>query len=138
MVCDRGLWAGTELWWLDPHGLIGVVAAQEDMAVTADARGLAAASDGFPVGCRVHTVHHRQGQAAWQERLETEVVGMAGLTSDDQDGTPAPGGHRHRRDCPANPINAVVVRQGQGQAFGPGGTTVFLTHASVQQPLATL
>ena len=89
VVCDRGFLAGTDLWWLDQHGLLFVVPAKEDMAVTADARGLAAASDGFPVGCRVPTVRHRQGKAAWQERLETEVVGMAGLTSDDQSGTPA-------------------------------------------------
>jgi hypothetical protein len=29
----------------------------------------------------------------------------------------------------------VVVRQGQGRDDGPGGTAVFLTQASVQQPL---
>jgi hypothetical protein len=135
VVFDRGFLAGTDLWWLDQHGLIFVVPAKEDMAVTADARGLAAASDGFPVGCRVHTVRHRQGKAAWQERLETEVVGIAGLTSYDQYGTPAHGGHRNRRDFQANPINAVVVRKWHGKDFGPGGKTVFLTNASVQQPL---
>jgi hypothetical protein len=29
----------------------------------------------------------------------------------------------------------VVVRQGQGRDDGPGGNTVFLTHAAVQQPV---
>ena len=134
VVCDRGFLAGTDLWWLDPHGLIFVVPAKEDMAVTADARGLAAASDGCPVGCRVPTVRPRQGKAVWQERLETEVVGMAGLTSDDQSGTPAPGGHRTRRDVQANPIKAGVVRKWNGKDVGPGGKPVFLTNASVQQP----
>jgi hypothetical protein len=105
------------------------------MAVTADARGLAAISDGRPVGRWVHILRHRQGKAAWQERLETEVVGIAGLTSADQYGTPEHGGHPLLRDFQANPIHAVVVRQWNGKDFGPGGKTVFLTNASVQQPL---
>ena len=25
IVCDRGLWAGTEVWWLDEPGLLCVV-----------------------------------------------------------------------------------------------------------------
>ena len=39
------------------------------------------AADGLPVGRRVHTVRHGQGKAAWSERRETEVVGIAGLTT---------------------------------------------------------
>jgi hypothetical protein len=39
------------------------------------------------------------------------------------------------RDCQANPIHAVVVRKWQGKGYGPGGTTVLLTHASVAKPL---
>jgi hypothetical protein len=46
-------------------------------------RALAATGEGFPLGRRVHTVRHGQGREAWSERLETEVVGMAGLTTDD-------------------------------------------------------
>jgi hypothetical protein len=105
------------------------------MAVTTDARALAAAGDGLPVGRRVHTVRHGQGKAAWSERLETEVVGMSGLTTDDQYGTAAHGRHHNRRDFQPNPIHAVVVRKWHNRDFGPGGNTVFLTNASVQQPL---
>jgi hypothetical protein len=63
------------------------------------------------------------------------VVGLTGLTTDDQDGTPEHGRHHHRRDFEATPLHAVVVRQWHGWNDGPGGTTVFLTNASVQQPL---
>lgn len=84
VVFDRGFLAGTDLWWLAQHGLLFVVPAKEDMAVTADARALAATGDGLPVGRRVHTTRHGQGRAAWTERLETEVVGITGLTTYDQ------------------------------------------------------
>jgi hypothetical protein len=60
---------------------------------------------------------------------------MIGLTSDDQDGTPEPGRHQNRRDGPPHPINAVGVRQWQGQDDGPGGKTVFRTNVSVAKPL---
>jgi hypothetical protein len=36
------------------------------------------------MGRRAHTVRHGQGRAARTERLETAVVGIAGLTTDDQ------------------------------------------------------
>jgi hypothetical protein len=83
----------------------------------------------------VHTIRHGQGKSAWTERQETEVAGIEGLTTDDQYGTPEHGPHHNRRDCEANPIHAVVVRQWHGRDFGPGGKTVFLTNASVQRPL---
>jgi hypothetical protein len=82
-VVERGVRAGTDLWWLAHHGITFVVPANAALAVTADARALAAASDGITVGCRAHTVRHGQGREAWSERLETEVVGLAGLTTDD-------------------------------------------------------
>lgn len=135
VVFDRGFLAGTDLWWLDQHGIIFVVPAKEDMAVTTDARALAAAGDGLPVGRRVHTVRHGQGKAAWSERLETEVVGISGLTTYDQYGTAEHGRHHNRRDFQPNHIHAVVVRKWNNRDFGPGGKTVFLTNASVQQPL---
>jgi len=135
LVFDRGFLAGTDLWWLDQRGLIFVVPAKEDMAVTADARALAAAGDGLPVGRRVHTVRHGQGKDAWSERRETEVVGIAGLTTYDQYGTLEHGHQQHRRDFEANPIHAVVVRTWNGHEYGPGGKTVFLTNAAVDKPL---
>jgi hypothetical protein len=135
VVFDRGFLDGVDLWWRDQHGMTFVVPAKDNMAVTADARAQAAAGEDITVGHRVHTVCHGQGREAWTERLDTEVVGITGLTTYDQYGTPEHGRQHHRRDFEANPIHAVVVRRWQGKDYGPGGKTVFLTNASVQQPL---
>jgi hypothetical protein len=135
VVFDKGFLDGTDLWWLDQQGLTFVVPAKTNMAVTADARAQAMAGEGITIGRRVHTVRHGQGRTARSERLETEVVGIAGLTTYDQYGTPEHGRQANRRDFQANPLNAVVVRKWHGKDYGPGGKTVFLTNASVQQPL---
>jgi hypothetical protein len=135
VVFDQGLWDGTDLWWLDQHGLRLVVPAKTTMTVTGDARAQATAGEGMTVGRRVHTGRHGQGHTASTARLATEVVGMTGLTTDDQDGPPEHGRQHHRRDFQPHPINAVVVRQWPGRDDGPGGHTVFLTHASVAKPL---
>jgi hypothetical protein len=135
VVFDRGFLAGTDLWWLDQGGVLFVVPAKDNMAVTADARALTAAGEGVTVGRRVHTVRHGQGRTAWSERLETEVIGITGLTTYEPYGTEEHGRHHHRRDFRPNPINAVVVRKWDGKEYGPGGKTVFLTNASVDQPL---
>lgn len=73
-----------DLWGLDQQGLTFVVPAKDTMAGTADAWAQAAAGEGITVGRRVHTIRHGQGRAVWTERLETEVVGITGLTTDDQ------------------------------------------------------
>jgi|SRR5262252_1435923 len=135
VVFDKGFLDGTDLWWLDQQGLTFVVPAKTNMAVTADARAQAKAGEGITVGRRVHTVRHGQGRTARSERLETEVVGMAGLTTYDQYGPPEHRRQANRRDFQANPLNAVVVRKWHGRDYGPGGKTVFLTNASVQHPL---
>jgi hypothetical protein len=135
VVFDRGFLDGVDLWWLDQHGMTFVVPAKDHRAVTADARAQAAAGEDITVGCRGHTIRPGQGRVAWTERLETEVVGITELTRYDQYGTPEHGRQHHRRDFEANPIHAVVVRRWQGRDYGPGGKTVFLTNASVQQPL---
>jgi hypothetical protein len=135
VVFDRGFLDGADLWWLDHHGITFVVPAKDNMAVTVDARAQAAAGEGITVGCRVHTIRHGQGKSAWMERQETEVVGIEGLTTYDQYGTPEHGRHRNRRDFQANPINAVVVRKWRGKDYGPGGKTVFVTNAPVAKPL---
>jgi hypothetical protein len=135
VVFDRGFLDGADLWWLDHHGITFVVPAKDTMAVTVDARAQAAAGEGITVGCRVHTIRHGQGKSAWTERQETEVVGIEGLTTYDQYGTPEHGCHRTRRDFQANPINAVVVRKWRGKDYGPGGKTVFVTNAPVAKPL---
>jgi hypothetical protein len=89
----------------------------------------------WPPRFRVHTIRHGQGREAWTEQRETEVVGITGLTTYDQYGKPEHGRQHHRRAFEANPNQAVVVRRWQGKDYGPGGNTVFLTNASVQQPL---
>jgi hypothetical protein len=77
-----------------------------------------------------------RGPSGWRpKRLETEVVGITGLTTDDQYGTPEHGRRHHRRDFQPNSINAVVVRTWNNRDHGPGGKTVFLTNASVEKPL---
>jgi hypothetical protein len=111
------------------------VPANTNPAVTVDARAQAAAGEGIAMGRRADTVRYGQGQTAWTERLETEVVGIAGLTTDDQDGTLEHGRAHYRRAFQPNLINAVVVRQWNGHAYGPAGKTVFLTNAAVQQLL---
>jgi hypothetical protein len=138
VVFARGWLAGTDLWGLAQPGRLVVVPAQDDMAVTADARALAAAGDALAVGPRVPTTRHGQGRAAWRERLETEVVGLTGLTTEEQYGTPAHGRQANRRDFQANPITAVVVRTWPGKDSGPGGKTVVVTNAPVDKPLQPL
>jgi hypothetical protein len=135
VVFDRGFLDGVDLWWLDQHGILFVVPAKDNMAVTLDAQAQVAAGEGITVGRRVHTVRHGHGKAAWTERLETEAVGITGLTTYDQYGTPAHGRQHNRRDFQPNPINAVVVRKWHNREYGPAGKTVFLTNASVEQPL---
>jgi hypothetical protein len=135
VVFDRGFLDGADLWWLDQRGLLFVVPAKANMAVTADARAQAAAGEEITRARRVSTVRHGQGHTAATERLETEGAGITGLTTYDQDGTSAHGRQHHRRDFQPNPINAVVVRQWHGRDYGPAGNTVFLTNAAVQQPL---
>jgi Transposase DDE domain len=135
VVFDKGFLDGVDLWWLAQREMLFVVTAKDNMAVTVDAQAQAAAGEGLTVGRRVHTVRHGQGKTAWTERRETEVVGIAGLTTYDQYGTPEHRRHANRRDFQPNPINAVVVRQWNGHAYGPAGKTVFLTNAPVDQPL---
>jgi hypothetical protein len=84
VVFDQGFLDGTTRWWLDQDKITFVVPAKDTMAVTADARAQAMAGEGITVGRRVHSVRHGQGKTAWTERLETEVVGMMGLTTYDQ------------------------------------------------------
>jgi hypothetical protein len=135
VVFDRGFLDGVDLWWLGQHGILFVVPAKDNMAVAVDAQAQAAAGEGITVGRRVHTVRHGQGKTAWTERLETEVVGITGLTTYDQYGTPEHGRQHHRRDFQPNPLNAVVVRRWNNRDYGPGGKTVFLTNAPVAKPL---
>ena len=134
VVFDRGCLEGADLWWLDHQGITCVVPAKDHLAVTVEARAPAAAGEGVTVGRRVQTVRHGPGHTAWTERRETEVVGITGLTTSDQSGTPEHGRHHNRRAFEPHPIPAVVVRPWNGHEYGPGGTTVFRTNAPVDQP----
>jgi hypothetical protein len=134
IVFAQGFLAGPRRWWWDPHESTCVVPAKTHLAVTAEARAQAAADAGRTIGRRVHTVRPGQGRAARTARLEPAVVGRLVLTTDDLYGTPEHGRQAHRGAFQANPIHAVVVRTWQGKDDGPGGTTVFLTKAPVEQP----
>jgi hypothetical protein len=81
VVLDKGFRAGVDRWWLEQRGITLVVLAKDNMAVTADARAHAMSGDGLPSGRGAHTVRQGQGNTAWSDRLETEVVGVAGLTT---------------------------------------------------------
>jgi hypothetical protein len=135
VVFDQGFGDGVELGWLDQHESRFGVPAQAPMAVTAEAWAQAAAGEEITAGRRAHIVRPGQGNTARTERLETEVVGIPGLTTDDQDGTPEHGRHHHRRDFQPHPSNAVVVRTWNGHEYGPGGKPVCLTQASGEHPL---
>jgi hypothetical protein len=119
VIVAPGVLDGTDRSWRDHHGRCGVVPATATMAVTADARVQAAAGEGMTLGRRVRTGPHGQGRVAETQRLATEVVGMTGLTTDDQYATPEPGCQHHRRDFQANPIHAVVGPRGMGGTRGP-------------------
>jgi hypothetical protein len=80
----QGFGDGPTRWWLDQHAVTCVVPAKAALAVTADARAQAAAGEERPVGRRAPTGRHGQGQTARPERLEPAVVGITGLTTDDQ------------------------------------------------------
>ena len=85
VVFDRGFLDGADLWWLAQQDLGFVVPAKENMRVTAGAQALAAAGTGV-VARPVHTVPHGQGKQRWTERLETEVVGITAVATDNQYG----------------------------------------------------
>jgi hypothetical protein len=135
VVFDRGVGDGVELGWLQPPGSRLVVPATANLAATVEAQAPAAGGEGLPGGCRGQTVRQGQGKTAWTARLETAVVGITGLTTDDPSGTAEHGRHHHRREVPPHPITAVVVRQWPNRDDGPGGQPVLLTHATVEQPV---
>ena len=134
VVFDRGFLDGADLWWLAQQNLGFVVPAKANMRVTADAQALAAAGTGV-VARRVHTVAHGQGKHRWTARLETEVVGIAALTTYDQYGPEEHAQHQYRKDFEGYPLNAVVVRKWNNRDDGPGGKVVFLTNDAVAKPL---
>ena len=84
---------------------------------------------------RERVVVHGHGKKATQQRLRTEVVGIAALTSYDSYGEAEHTQAAHRRDYVGYPINAVVVRRWENRV-PKGGGTVYVTNGDVGNPFS--
>ena len=130
VVIDRGYLDGDDLWRVHHKGMIFVICGKSNMAVVQDAQGLA---KGERVVVRERVVGQGHGKKATQERLRTELVGIAALTSYDSYGEVEDTKSAHRRDYVGQPINAVVVRRWENRV-PKGGGTVYLTNEQVGDP----
>ncbi len=130
IVVDRGYLDGEDLWQVHQLGVRFVIVGKANMAVVADAHGLAA---GERAKVRERVVRHGHGKTASEERLRTELVGLEALTSYDSYGAAEETQHAQRRDYEGQPINAVVVRRWDNRVPKTGGT-VYLTDAPVSDP----
>jgi hypothetical protein len=130
IVIDRGYLDGEDLWHVHQMGVLFVIVGKANMAVVADAHGLA---KGERAKVRERVVRHGHGKTASQERLRTELVGLEALTSYDSYGAAEQTQHAGRRDYEGQPINAVVVRRWDNRV-PKGGGTVYLTNAPVSDP----
>lgn len=130
VVIDRGYLDGDDLWRVHQKGVIFVICGKTTMAVVQDAQGLA---QGERAVVRERVVGHGHGTKATQQRLRTELVGIAALTSYDSYGEAEHTQHAHRRDYVGQPINAVVVRRWENHV-PKGGGTVYLTNGDVSDP----
>lgn len=134
VVADRGYLDGATMWAIAQQKLVFVLVAKQGMSVREDALALAQRPDAH-VARRETVVRHGHGRTQTRETLVTEVVGIAGLTSYDQYGTPEHTKTRNRKDFAGNPINAVIVRRWENRTFATGGT-VYLTNGPVDNPFA--
>jgi Transposase DDE domain len=130
VVIDRGYLDGADLWQVHQKGLLFVIVGKSNMAVVQDAQGLA---KGERVVVRERMVSHGHGKETTQQRLRTELVPIAALTSYDSYGEAEQTQHAHRRDYVGQPINAVVVRRWENRV-PKGGGTVYLTNDDVSDP----
>src|SRR5258708_17122632 len=130
IVIDRGYVDGEDVWHVHQLGVRFVLVGKANMAVVQDAHGLA---QGERARVRERGVRHGHGKTASEERLRTEVVGLAALTSHDSYGAAEQTQHAQRRDYEDQPINAVVVRPWDNRV-PKGGGTVYLTNAPVSDP----
>ena len=113
-----------------------VIVAKDNMAVTEDARSLAAAGEGH-VRERVEVIRHGHGRTATTEKRWTHLVGVEALTTDDTDGDAEHARQRHRTDFAGHPINAVVVLRWGDRTY-PDGGTVYLTNGPVADPFVAV
>src|SRR5216684_1249314 len=132
IVIDRGYLDGDDLWQLHQRGILFVIVGKANMAVVQDAQGVA---KGERAVVRERVVGHGHGKKATQERLRTEVVGIAALTSYDSYGEAEHTQYAQRRDYVGQPINAVVVRRWENRV-PKGGGTVYLTNGEVSDPFS--
>ncbi len=132
VVIDRGYLDGEDLWALNRMDLTFVIVAKDNMAVTEDARSLAAAGEGR-VRERVEVIHHGHGRTAAIEKRRTRLVGVEALTTYDTYGDAEHARHRNRKDFDGHPINAVVVMRWDNRTY-PDGGTVYLTNGPVADP----
>ncbi len=130
IVIDRGYLDGDDLWRVHQKGLRFVIVGKANMTVVQDAQGIA---HGERAVVRERVVSHGHGKKATQERLRTELVGIAALTSYDSYGEAEHTKSAHRRDYVGQPINAVVVRRWENRV-PKGGGTVYLTNGEVSDP----
>jgi len=130
IVVDRGYLDGEDLWRVHQKGIIFVICGKSSMAVTQDAQGLA---KGERAVVRERVVRRGHGKSATDQRVRTELVGIAALTSYDQYGAAEVTQHAHRSDYVGQPINAVVVRTWENRLPKTGGT-VYLTNGAVHDP----
>jgi len=130
IVIDRGYLDGQDLWQVHAKGIIFVIVAKANMAVTQDAQALA---KGERAQVREQVVRHGHGKTASQERLRTELVGIDGLTTYDSYGDQEQTQYSYRRDYVGESINAVVVRRWNNRAPSTEGT-VYLTNGPVTDP----
>ncbi|MEO6890850.1 MAG: transposase [Ktedonobacteraceae bacterium] len=130
VVIDRGYLDGEDLWAVHQKGVIFVICGKSNMAVVADAQGLA---KGERAAVRERVVSHGHGKKATHERLRTELVSIPALTSYDSYGEAQDTHYAHRRDYVGHPINAVVVRRWENRV-PKGGGTVYLTNGEVGDP----
>lgn len=130
IVIDRGYLDGEDLWQVHQMGVLFVIVGKANMAVVADAHGLA---KGERAKVRERVVRQGHGKTASEERLRTELVGLEALTSYDSYGEASQTQHAQRRDYEGQPINAVVVRRWDNRVPKTGGT-VYLTNAPVSDP----
>lgn len=130
IVIDRGYLDGEDLWQVHQQGVIFVVVGKAHMAVTQDAQALAKGERGQ---VRERVIRHGHGTTAREERLRTELVGIAGLTTYDAYGDPQQTQYANRRDYQGQPINAVVVRRWENCVPATDGR-VYLTNGAVSDP----
>ncbi len=130
IVIERGYLDGDDVWRVHHKGLRFVIVGKANMTVVQDAQGIA---HGERAVVRERVVSHGHGKKATQERLRTELVGIAALTSYESYGEAEHTQSAHRRDYVGQPINAVVVRRWENRV-PKGGGTVYLTNGDVSDP----